>query len=623
MYALAVLALLVAVRNPGVWAYLLRTPSVIDGRSASIWLAYGLWPVLLAGGAWLSGLGLGRRLMGALAAPQRDALDGIMAAALGLGLTAQAVFLFGWAGGLTPLPLAALAAAAAAAGWTAAPRPPRTRAPMKLGAPVALAAGLLAFVAFHLLVVALAPPTEWDARAYHLALPELYLRSGRLAETPWLLHSHWPHLMEALYALPLAAGRDGAAALLHAGACALLVAGVFLASGGGAAGWCAALILAGQPALLRGAPTATSDGACALFLFAAAAALARWESERTDGRLAVAGLLAGLATAAKLFGGAGPAAWTLYLAWRTRRPREAALFAACAAAVACPWLLRTWLNTGDPVWPLLGLDRAAHELAARCVRVNFWVWPPPSWLWTHRGPAFLLVPLAGLAALGRGGRPAPPLERILWLAAPLILAPTLRNNDLWRVLLPVYAAAALSCGRFAAAAFSAGGTRRAAAAALVAFGAAPIAGLAQNNELFAVLGLRSAAVPGAQPRALYEDRSVDVSSFYREAAAALAPGSKVLLFREVRGYGAGFEYMWGDPVNQSVIEYRRLPNFDALYARLKELGVTHVLDHEGSHLYGEDPLYYDARTLNMMSGMLKRRARPRLVREGLVLYQLL
>ncbi|MEQ1919694.1 MAG: hypothetical protein ABL955_10885, partial [Elusimicrobiota bacterium] len=110
---------------------------------------------------------------------------------------------------------------------------------------------------------------------------------------------------------------------------------------------------------------------------------------------------------------------------------------------------------------------------------------------------------------------------------------------------------------------------------------------------------------------------------YREAASTLPPGSKVLLFREVRGYRAGFEYMWGDPLNQNLIEYKKLSDFDTLYVRLRELGVTHVLDHEGSHLYREDPLYYDARTLNMMAGMLKRKARPKLVREGLTLHQLL
>jgi len=612
MIALAVLVLLVAVRNHGAWGYILRTSGAVDGRSLCLWLAYGLWPVLLAAAVWAASLGMGRRLLRALGAPAAGPLDGTAAAALGLGLLGEAVFLMGWSGVLNPAALTALAVAAALAGWSFLPRPGR----LPRFEP---AAGLLAFGAFHLLIVSLAPPTEWDARAYHLAIPEIYLRSGRFLDIRWLLHSHWPHLMEGLYTLPLAAGRDGAAALIHAGACGLLAFGVFYAAGGGVAGWTGALILAGQPAFLRGAPTPTSDGACALFLFAGAHALSRWEAKPSKGRLIAAGLLAGFAAAAKLFGGAGAACWTVYLIWRTRRLREAAIFAACAGLIVGPWLLRTWIHTGDPLWPLLGLDRASTSLAAGLLRINFWSWPPPDFIWTHRGPQFLAVPLAGLLMIARGRRPPSAIERLLWLAAPLIVVLTLRNNDLWRVLMPAYAAAALACGRCASAAILEGGWRRIAAIALVAFGAAPLSALTQNNELFAVLGLRSTANPGASPRDLFEDRSVDVSSFYREAKSVLPAASRVLLFREIRGYGARFDYMWGDPMNQNAVGYDRLQDFQALHARLKELGVTHVLDHD----IPQDPRYYSARTLDLMSGMLKRSAHPVLVRETLVLYQLL
>jgi len=621
MLTAAALAVLVVARNAGVWGYLLRRPSSLDGGSLVSWLSFGLAPLMLAVAAWAVMLGLGRRALGAAGARPEKGLDSVAAAALGLGMTGQAVFLLGWMGGLKEPVLLALSAAATAAGATGLWRPSGARGlswPKGYGAQAA--AGLLAFAVFHLIAVSLAPPTQWDVRAYHLALPELYLRSGRLVEVPWLLHSHWPHLMEALYSLPLAAGRDSAAALLHAGACLVLAGGVFFAGGG----WPAALLLAGQPALLRVAPSAHSDGACALLFFAAALALSRWEETRRDGWLAAAGLLAGFSASAKLFGGAGAAAWTVWLAWRQRRPRAAALFAACAAAVAGPWLLRTWLETGDPLWPLLRLDAAAAELAARNARTNLWSWPPPPWLLTHDGPAFLLAPLAGLAALSwkAAKRPAR-LEVLLWLPAPLLALLAFRQHEGWRYMMPVYAAAALTGGRLAAAGFAAGGARRAAAAALLLFGGAPILALTQNNELFPVLGLSSAARPGTPPRTLYEDRTVDVAAFYREAAAVLPPGSRVLLFREVRGYGAGFDYLWGDPINQNLIDYRRVEDFDALRTRLKELGITHVLDHESSHLYGPDPLYYDARTLSLMSGMLKRSSRPVLVRDGLVLHQLL
>jgi 4-amino-4-deoxy-L-arabinose transferase-like glycosyltransferase len=437
--------------------------------------------------------------------------------------------------------------------------------------------------------------------------------------------------MEALYALPLAAGRDGAAALIHLGACAALVAGVFALArreGGEAAGWSAALLLAGQPNLLACAGQAHADGALALAALAGAHALARWDEDRCDGRLAAAGLLAGLAGAVKLTGGVFAAAWLVWLALRVRRAREPLLFAACALVFPGPWLVRTWLSTGDPFWPLfagpLHAGPDAARLAARLVQSNVWTGRPPLWLLSHGGPGFLLLPAAALAALAGRARPRLPAAARLLLWPGLVLAAAfLRNHDLWRALLPAYAGLAVWGGRCAAAAFPAGGARRAAAAALIAAGAAPLAFQSPNNALFAVLAPRSAAAPGADRRELFEDLSLDTAAFLRAARAALPPGARVLFFREIRGYGAGFDYQWGDPMNQALIDYRALRGPEELAARLKELGIAYVLDHPASGLYREDPGYYDRRTLALMAETLRRHGRVALERDGLVLYQLL
>ena len=313
--AFAVFFALTAVRSAGFFRYLLSAPSVLDSGSARDLLEYTIWPLFLALGLWVIALGLGHRVLRGLRAGTRDPLDGISAAALGLGLLGQTVFLLGWAGGLHPAPLAALVLAAAAISAGALRIPAFARPRLAAGSGVA--AGLLAFAALFAALTALAPPLAWDVRAYHLAIPELGLRDGRWNSLPWLLHSHWPHLMEALYALPLAAGRDGAAALLHAGAAGLLVGGVFLAArrpGGNSAAWAAALLLAAQPVLLAEAGTAHSDAAAALFAFAAAHALARWDETGSRGWLAAAGALAGLGAASKLTLLALLAGWTLWLA---------------------------------------------------------------------------------------------------------------------------------------------------------------------------------------------------------------------------------------------------------------------------------------------------------------------
>ena len=58
-------------------------------------------------------------------------------------------------------------------------------------------------------------------------------------------------------------------------------------------------------------------------------------------------------------------------------------------------------------------------------------------------------------------------------------------------------------------------------------------------------------------------------------------------------------------------------------ARLKGLGITYVLDNTASTLYREDPGYYDARTLALMSECLRRHGRVALSRGGFALHELL
>ena len=83
MYALAALALLVAVRNYGVWGYLLRTPSSLNVKSIELWLSFGVWPLILAVAAWATMLGLGRRTFGAATIRTEEDLDTLAAAAVG------------------------------------------------------------------------------------------------------------------------------------------------------------------------------------------------------------------------------------------------------------------------------------------------------------------------------------------------------------------------------------------------------------------------------------------------------------------------------------------------------------------------------------------------------------
>ncbi|MFH1723904.1 MAG: phospholipid carrier-dependent glycosyltransferase [Elusimicrobiota bacterium] len=639
---------LLAARNLGIWGYVLRWPAAVTWRSFATIAADTLLPLL--GAVFLLALmwGAGTRMMAWMdLGPRSDGpqeppgvLRACMAFGLGLGAAATGVFILGligaYRGWVMLVAGAAFAALAApelrrpllAGGWR-----PRWGRPLPFWK--ALLAGLMAYAAWHAAVHALAPVTQWDVLAYHLALPKLYLRTGAVREVPWLLHSHWPHLMETLYGAALAWGKDNAAALLHAGACGALVLAVFAAARSeldASTAWTGAALLAAQPVLLRLAGTAHSDGALALFYFLCACAVWRWAKTGRRAWMVLAGLLGGFAASAKLLGLTPVLVLAGWAYLRAARAKAAdrwapAVFLLCAGGVVLPWYLKSWIGAGNPVWPFLsgifGGKWGASEIAAAHLRTGHWSWPPDPAVLLRYAPQYLLAPAAILVALAAFRRALPPpFLRFLLVQAALFAPLVFRHNEGWRYFLPFFPALALSAAWSAARLVEANRAFKAAAILLIAFGLYPATTVSQNNQLFPVLGLRSLSEPGRDPRALYLERSLDHYRFFREASRRLGPKDKVLLFREIRGYHLDADYQWGDPLNQGMIVYKDIPDPDELWDLLGELDVSHVLVNERLAMYRLTPGYYDAHTLELMEGVLERHARPVLREDGLALFAL-
>lgn len=619
-------------RNNAVIRYLATTPGAWDLSSLGVFLESTALPSLAALLLLLLLWGAGRRFCRAMTIPAGGVLIALPAA-LALGAFGTALLAAGLAGTLAlgiGLCLAAVAAAGAAEAWSSRGSLRLPGRPAKVPLWKTALAAALGAAFFHILINALAPPVGWDALAYHLAIPRLYLDADAVRRIPWLLQSHWPHLLELLYAVPLALGQESLAALLHAALSAALVFTVYRVGreeGGEAVGWTAAALLAAQPAFLEVAAEPHCDGALALFHLLACLALWRWSKTGGWGLLAAAGLCSGLAAAVKLQGLALTGALLVWLLLEPRRRAGAAAYLFWAALPAAPWYLKTWLAAGNPVWPfysgLLG-GRFQPELVAEgLVRLSAWRFPRDAGLFWRYGPQFLLLPAAGLAALAAGRGPRlPPLFGFLFLAtAPLVLI-TARYHEAWRYLLPLMPAIALAAGWWCVQACRRTGPRRAAAVLLVALGLWPAAASTQSNELFAVLALHSRAMPGVPAAEVYRARQLPFYLFYRKAAAAVPPGERVLLFREIRGYHLRADYQWGDPVMQTQLLYDRLGSPEELRAELERRRLNFVLINEANGLYGPNEDYYSRRTLALMDALLARYGRE-VLREGpLVLHAL-
>ncbi len=224
-------------------------------------------------------------------------------------------------------------------------------------------AAAFAFLALGLgLLRALAPPLAWDAHVYHLTLPKLYAQAGGLQIETEILFSGMPALNEMLFTLAYLLRGEIAAQALGWAFGAVLAIGLSAHAGRLLGPRGAAL----APAILFSAYTIAHSLAWAyaellLMLMALAALIAarQWSLTRRRRWLILAGLFAGLAMSCKYTGLIVPAALAAVVVsqhglrrWRPALGSLIALGLACLLVVA-PWLIKNFLFTGNPVYPLL------------------------------------------------------------------------------------------------------------------------------------------------------------------------------------------------------------------------------------------------------------------------------
>ncbi len=278
-----------------------------------------------------------------------------VAALIGPGLVGIAIFLVGLINLPAALGLAVILAVAGLAihvldrgHWPGISAP----SPYVLVIAIALLIGLVNAIA----------PTDsmgWDALAYHLAVPKLWLQAGRITYIPFIHHSNFPFAIDALHLPGLQFGGE-------AGAKSVTwwvgVAGVFAVFGaararyGSAAGWIASMAFAFCPVVLWEFGSGYIDVAHGFF--AGLAMLAAADERPKPLQIA---LFSGLACATKYTGLQTVVAIAIVVGISAAlgrsegrgRIRAVALGTIGALVLAAPFLVRNVINTGNPVYPFL------------------------------------------------------------------------------------------------------------------------------------------------------------------------------------------------------------------------------------------------------------------------------
>ena len=242
--------------------------------------------------------------------------------------------------------------------------------------------GLLLMLTLSILVLASVPPVDRDALTHHLAVPKIYLKHGGIHEIPQVPFSYYPMNLDLLYVIPLYFGNDIVPKYIHFGF-ALLTAGLIgsylhrrlcrpiAALLGG-------LLFLSLPVIVKLSITVYVDLGLIFFSTAALLQLLRWaETGFPLKRLVLSGIFAGLCLGTKPNGmlsffflaAAVPFLYRADTVAPSAQPSDEkpehlrkrlnlgalgwpAVFALIALLVYSPWMLRNYIWTGNPVYPM-------------------------------------------------------------------------------------------------------------------------------------------------------------------------------------------------------------------------------------------------------------------------------
>ena len=498
---------------------------------------------------------------------------------------------------------------------------------------LALFVGLTVGMAF---LSALTPPTAWDALVYHLTGPKLYIAAHHLVHDVDIPHLGFPQGAEMLFTWGMLLSGPQLAQLFHAtfAILTLVLLGSISESFAPGRGWLAAALMAAVPSAMTIAGWAYVEwmtmfaGLASLTLIVRgiqgrrievsgsqidAADLRRPGGSDTLGSgeseawgWSLAGFFSAQALSTKYTALGLVAGILVFAAWRLRPVRAVVVFAGSTVAFTIPYLLKSWILTGNPFYPffLSGVfwdslrqswySRAGTGLSLFRLVVAPWdatVWGidggfaigHPSYAATIGPLLLVLIPFVLLAF--RNPRPRQPwlwamlitsgamyLFWLLGLASSRLLLSTRLLYPAFPMLVGIAVMGFDSLGRVDWTGFSV----RFVISALMAL----VFGLTLVTSMLRFVAEEPLdVIAGSQPYPSYYESRLGLYAWAMEGINLLPEGSRVVFLWEPRSYACTTRIVCEpDAIGDRWWHLRRLGlDASAIAARWRAEGVTHVL----------------------------------------------
>jgi 4-amino-4-deoxy-L-arabinose transferase-like glycosyltransferase len=468
-------------------------------------------------------------------------------------------------------------------------------------------------LAFSFYTNALTPPTSNDEVAYHLAIPKIYTQNQRISYISFIPYSNWPLETEMLFTLSLLVQGDLPAHLLTWSAgvviCLSLI-GFGKRYFNTEAGCFAAAIFSSTPVFRYLAGSGLIEVPLTLFFLGCLVGFFVWLETRKTRDLVLSAIFGGLAASTKLNGAVLPliAASAIFgvILISNRRDFGKALrgfltYGIVSFLVVAPWYIKSWVLTGNPLWPFLagvfgarGWDSLGTEYLMGFIQlpnlpISLANWFTAAWKLTFPdgqfGPSIFRIGTTYLLCLpivlfGVIFSNHPKKKWLIWCGAGsfILYSSWFLQTQQSRFLLPALPLFALAIAGAATLLID----RFSHPAKILAW--IGISGLLfssfwmLNRDDRRVVYTVWPFLSGQEDRAAYLSRVIPGYAVYDYANHNLPSGSLIwLALYESRGYYLDQNYAWANPISQRIFPLEGFTSSGDLAEALKKAGFRYVI----------------------------------------------
>lgn len=500
------------------------------------------------------------------------------------------------------------------------------------------------------LIASLSPPYLWDEVTYNIALPKIYAIHHKIIPVYDEFRSNYPFNINMLFTLGLVIGNASLSKLFMFGYGTLLALAIFAFARqyfSLRSALFAASIYYTMPMVSNHISSGYTDIGAAFYIFTAYFAFYRWFEGSGSKWLYLSAVMAGLSIASKHTALYFLPPFFFGILYKTIKDRnnlwsifsKAAIFFLIAFLFVTPWLIKSYAYTGNPIFPfgyqIFGgkfwdLEKSQNLIAFNFLEsvgertvsnflAKFWdltMHSPKYGMLLGFGPIFLaFVPLIFLF------RKVNPALKYLLVYSAISMAVWFFGPQVLRYLM-IYPMLSIISGEAVDKLLEAKKLK-----AIILFFL--ISSLVFNSALW--YGANRIKIPyalGLETEQEFYLKLKDYNAYnvFKYANENLPKNSKLLLFREPRGYLSNLDYIKADPLIQKVLDYSQIADADDMHRELKRLGVTHILINTKVDFFGihnpNQPSRYPEKILKLMDETLENNGKLLFSENGAYLYEL-